>query len=230
VTFILTSSSSRSLPCSTYDGILPQIFAALTRVVVASPLPEAGWYSAAESALTAIYALHTAPEYLSAAMLKHMATSAFAGTAPAAGAGAEDGAARSGNSGGSSGMDVKLKGAPGDSDDTMDTGEGPAAPEGEEQEQDGGAAAAAEGPAPAASEPAALGGASQQPQVMHSVAALSRFFFALGHVALQHLVSAVLHCTAECTVLSTVHFACGLPWLIVSKQRLFGGAKTACDL
>lgn len=36
--------------------------AALTRTLIASPLPEASWFSAAEAALAAIYALHPAPE------------------------------------------------------------------------------------------------------------------------------------------------------------------------
>ena len=153
----------------------PQVYAALTRVVVASPLPEDGWYSAAEAALTALYALHPAPEHLSAAVLRHLARAAFApaaaGAKPAASeqSGQQPEPAASEASG--EAMDADDEAAPAsDEDGASEEGAG----------EEGG-----EEPAPAASQQAS---GSQGPRAMHSVVALSRFFFALGHVALQHLV------------------------------------------
>lgn len=72
-------SSSCHLPvcCSAYDDVLDSIYAALTRTIIASPLPEASWFSAAEAAVSAIYALHPAPEQLCVAILKQMAGRAF---------------------------------------------------------------------------------------------------------------------------------------------------------
>ena len=129
---------------------MPQIYAALTQVVVASPLPEAAWYSAAESAVTAIYALHPAPEHLSAAVLRHLARQAFA-TAPSAGEEAGAG------------------------EEAMDATDGnEAAAEGEH----------APGEEAGEAQPAA----ASVPRSMHAVVPLCRFFFVLGHVALQHLV------------------------------------------
>jgi hypothetical protein len=135
---------------------VPQIYAALTQVVVASPLPEAAWYSAAESAVTAIYALHPAPEHLSAAVLRHLARQAFA-TAPRAGEEAGAG------------------------EDAMDATDG----------NEAAAAEAAEGeqaPGEEGSEAPPAGGAAAASRSMHAVVPLCRFFFVLGHVALQHLV------------------------------------------
>ncbi len=63
--------------CRAYDDVLEQVYTALTCTVIASPLPEASWFSAAECALAAIYALHPAPEQLCAAILRHMASRAF---------------------------------------------------------------------------------------------------------------------------------------------------------
>ena len=156
--------------CSTYDGVMPQIFAALTGVVVASPLPEASWYSAAESALTAIYALHPAPEHVSGAILKHLARQAFAGADGEAGEESEAG----GGAAPSDAMDAEGLAA-------EEAGDGEEGEEGTEAEAGGEAQ-------PAASHQAA---APQQPRSMHYVAHLSRFLFVLGHVALQHLVSLV---------------------------------------
>ncbi len=47
-----TIPASELLPC----------FRALTRVVAGGRLSESGWYSAAEAAVVAIYALHPAPQ------------------------------------------------------------------------------------------------------------------------------------------------------------------------
>lgn len=138
-----------------YDALLPRVFAALVRTVVASPLPEAGWFSAAEAAVTALYALHPSPEHLSAAMLRHLARAAFS---PAAAAGADGGAGQG---------------------EAMDA-EGPAA------EGGAGGGEAEEDDAPAPRDDA---GQQGSPRALHSVSALSRFLFVLGHVALQHLVS-----------------------------------------
>lgn len=135
-----------------YDAQLPRIFAVLVRAVVASPLPEVGWYSAAEAAVTALYALHPSPEHLSAAMLRHLALAAFSPADLASGAGQEQ-----------------------QEGEAMDA-EGPAAaPDGGEAEEDSEEGAGQQGAPPA----------------LHSVSSLSRFFFALGHVALQHLVRLV---------------------------------------
>lgn len=150
--------------------MVQQVYAALTRVVVASPLPEAAWYSAAEAALTAIYTLHPAPEHLSGAILKHLARAAFAG----AGADAEPEAstAGQGQQGGAEGEQEEKEAEDMEADAPADAQDGEEAAEGE--------AAAA----PAESQPAA----SQAARSMHAVVPLSRFFFALGHIALQHLV------------------------------------------
>lgn len=135
------------------------MYAALTQAVVASRLPDSAWYSAAESALTAIYTLHPAPEHLSAAILRQLARQAFApapGQADSADAMEADDVAAGGQEEGEQGEDVSGAGQHG---------------------------AGAEG------QPA---GGSQAPASMHSVVALTHFFFALGHVALQHLVRAGL--------------------------------------
>ena len=148
-----------------YDGVAQQVYAALTGVVVASPLPEASWYSAAEAAITAIYALHPAPEHLSGAILKHLARAAFA-----AGGGAADGAADGAELAGEDGAEAEAMQADAPAAEEPageEAGEEPAASEGEGAQQ----------------------ARSTQPRSMHSVVGLSRFFFALGHVALQHLVS-----------------------------------------
>lgn len=148
------------------------MYTALTRAVVASPLPEAAWYSAAEAALTALYTLHPSPEHLSAAVLKHLARDAFAsqagGEEEAQGV-AEQGAAEEGAS-----------------EEAMEADDADGTPA-EEQPAEGEASEG--GAAPAASQQTGQTG-SQAPRSMHSVAALSRFFFVLGHVALQHLVGA----------------------------------------
>lgn len=107
------------------------MFAAFVRTVVASPLPETCWYSAAEAAITALYALHPAPEHICAAILRRMAATAFTPTT-------------AGESG------------PG--------GEG------------------------AADEDTAVAAVASGDLSSFSVPALSRFFFVLGHVALEHLV------------------------------------------
>lgn len=56
---------------------LSKAYAALSRVVVASRLPERNWYSAAESALGALYALHPSPSDMAQALLGHMAQAAL---------------------------------------------------------------------------------------------------------------------------------------------------------
>lgn len=150
--------------CSAYDAILPDVYAALTGVVVASRLPDSAWYSAAESALTAIYTLHPAPEHLSAAMLRQLARRAFC-PAPGQAEGGEameaDDAAAGGGEEGETGGAAGQPGA--------------------------GAEGELEGAQPAESQQSG-GTGGQAPASMHSVVALTRFFFALGHVALQHLV------------------------------------------
>ena len=51
---------------------------ALTGSLVASELPEEGWYSVAEAAVCALYALHPQPAQLCEAVLRSMAKSAMA--------------------------------------------------------------------------------------------------------------------------------------------------------
>ena len=51
---------------------------ALTGSLVASGLPEEGWYSVAEAAVCALYALHPQPAQLCEAVLRSMAKSAMA--------------------------------------------------------------------------------------------------------------------------------------------------------
>lgn len=158
------------LPCSVYDAILPHVYAALTRVVMASRLPDSAWYSAAESALTAVYTLHPAPEHLSAAILRQLARRAFAPAARQAegteAMEADDAPAAAG--GHAEGEQSEASGADG--------------------EQDAAAEGRQEGGQPAESQQTGGVGGSQAPVSMHSVVALTRFFFALGHIALQHLV------------------------------------------
>ncbi|KAL4446838.1 hypothetical protein ABPG77_008082 [Micractinium sp. CCAP 211/92] len=144
-----------------YDAVLPDVYAALTRVVVASRLPDSAWYSAAESALTAIYTLHPAPEHLSAAILRQLAHQAFA---PAPGQ--------------ADSADADTSTDAMEADDVTDGGQ-----EEGEQGEDGGATGQ-----PGDGAEGQQAGGSQAPARMHSVVALTRFFFALGHVALQHLV------------------------------------------
>jgi hypothetical protein len=50
------------------EQLLPAL-QALLRCVVASRLPEIGWYTAAEAAIAAIYALHPSPQ----ARIRHWA-------------------------------------------------------------------------------------------------------------------------------------------------------------
>ena len=187
-----------------------QVYTALTRAVVASPLPEAAWYSAAEAALTALYTLHPSPEHLSAAVLKHLARAAFAsqaggeeeaqGGAPSEqGAAAEEGAAA----------------------EAMEADDAEGAPA-EEQPAEGEAAEGAEGAAaPAASQQTGATG-SQAPRSMHSVATLSRFFFVLGHVALQHLVRPLLGrwvVRIGCIAFSCMAIDCVPPLTVLASQH-----------
>ncbi len=169
---------------SVYDGVVNQVYAALTRVVVASPLPEAAWYSAAEAALTALYALHPSPEHLSAAVLKRLARAAFA--SQAAGGEEEEQDTAAGGKGGAEGGEAAAEEQEAEAMDADDADEDAAA-EGQEAEQQAGdkAEAAEGGAAPAASQQTG----SQAARSMLPVVPLSRFFFVLGHVALQHLVS-----------------------------------------
>ena len=51
---------------------------ALTGSLVASGLPEEGWYSVAEAAVCALYALHPQPAQLCEAVLRSMVKSAMA--------------------------------------------------------------------------------------------------------------------------------------------------------
>ena len=53
------------------------MFAAFVRTIVASPLKEETWYSAVESAINALYALHPAPEHMCAAIVRILAADAF---------------------------------------------------------------------------------------------------------------------------------------------------------
>ena len=153
--------------------------AALTAVLVASPLPEATWYSAAESALTAIYSLHPAPEHLCGAVLKHSARLAFAEVAPAGAPAAE--AVAAGDGGDGEAMDAEGPAAAGDEGDEE---------QGDEEQGEGQQAEAA---------------ASAARRSVYSVTAMSRFFFLLGHVSLQHLVSERMSASHWCCCCSAAN-------------------------
>ena len=178
-----------SHPRSLYDGVSQRVYAALAGVVVASPLPEAAWYSAAEAALTALYALHPAPEHLSAAVLRHLARAAFAPAAEGAADGEQASVQQGDGAGGAEegeeveqgGEAMEADGAGADAADAADAADPAAAAEGEAGDGDG-------GEAPAGSQQGSQAPGSQAPRSLHNVPALSRFFFVLGHVALQHLV------------------------------------------
>lgn len=61
---------------------LGRVHAALAGVVISKgALPQTAWYSAAEAAVRAIYALHPAPSALMGALLRRLAESAFGGAA-----------------------------------------------------------------------------------------------------------------------------------------------------
>lgn len=199
---------------SLYDGVVHQVYAALTCVVVASPLPEAAWYSAAEAALTALYALHPSPEHLSAAVLKRLARTAFASQAGAAEEEEQDTAA-GGKGAEAAAAEEEEQGA-----DAMDADDAEGAPaEGEDAEAQQPAAdkAGAAAAAPAASQQTG----SQAARSMHSVVALSRFFFVLGHVALQHLVRRqTVTCEGAAVLTCAGALPCGLGWLpCLARER-----------
>ena len=62
-----------------YDEVRNDVYAALVRAVVSSEVPDTVWYTVAESALGALYALHPKPEDVSCAIVRTMADQAFAG-------------------------------------------------------------------------------------------------------------------------------------------------------
>jgi len=73
-----------------YDSSLEAVYSALVATVVSSPLTDSSWFSAAESAITALYCLHPAPEHLVSSILKHMARQAFSKSQSQSGGGATD--------------------------------------------------------------------------------------------------------------------------------------------
>eukprot|EP00887_Chlorella_sp_A99_P003643 scaffold7.g3643.t1 len=147
---VLLQRLGDSFATGAYDDVLNGVYAALIRTVIASPLPDSCWYSAAEAALTALYHLHPTPEHLAAAILRRLAARAFAAGGPAASAAA-----------GAPGAEA-MEGVEGEAQGEARVEDRPALPQGEEK--------------------------SVPSRPLHSVSALGRFFFALGHVALQHLV------------------------------------------
>ncbi|GBG66498.1 hypothetical protein CBR_g63081 [Chara braunii] len=54
-----------------------KVFSALSGIIVASPLPESSWYSAAEQAINTIYCLHPMPERICAQLLHRLMVSTF---------------------------------------------------------------------------------------------------------------------------------------------------------
>ena len=60
------------------DSRLRTAHEALTGALVASGLPEAGWYGVAEAAVSALYAVHPQPAQLCEAVLRSLAKSAMA--------------------------------------------------------------------------------------------------------------------------------------------------------
>ena len=60
------------------DGRLCEgMHSVLTSTIVSSPLPDSSWFSAAEAAMNALYALHPAPEHAAASILSLLASRAF---------------------------------------------------------------------------------------------------------------------------------------------------------
>jgi len=66
-----------TLPTPLTGETVAAICTRLSSVVLSSPLGEDGWYSAAEAALKAIYALHPTPAAVAAALLRRLAVAAF---------------------------------------------------------------------------------------------------------------------------------------------------------
>lgn len=64
---------------TSYDEVRNDVYAALARAVVSSEVPDSVWYTVAEAALGALYALHPKPEDVSCAIVRTMADQAFAG-------------------------------------------------------------------------------------------------------------------------------------------------------
>lgn len=64
------------------------VSATLIGAVVAEQLPESGWYTVAEAAIAALYALHPSPQEVCRALLHHLAATAFMSAEPGAAAGA----------------------------------------------------------------------------------------------------------------------------------------------
>jgi condensin complex subunit 1 len=62
------------------EARLSAAFAALARTAAAAAVREAGWYSAAEAAVNAIYALHPQPSLLCEAILRQLANAALTKT------------------------------------------------------------------------------------------------------------------------------------------------------
>ncbi len=62
-----------------YDEVRNDVYAAFVRVVVSSEIPDIVWYTVAEAALGALYALHPKPEDVSCAIVRTMAGQTFAG-------------------------------------------------------------------------------------------------------------------------------------------------------
>lgn len=54
-----------------------RVFQSLQEILTDSPLPESGWYSAAEQAVKALYALHPTPEKLCASILRNAGRGLF---------------------------------------------------------------------------------------------------------------------------------------------------------
>ena len=73
-----------SLAESDCPSNMQHVYRTLVSVLVASSLTDAGWYSAAEAALAALFELHAAPHTVAAAVAQHLASVALQGVATSA--------------------------------------------------------------------------------------------------------------------------------------------------
>jgi len=152
-----------------YDSSLEAVYSALVATVVSSPLTDSSWFSAAESAITALYCLHPAPEHLVSSILKHMARQAFSQSQ--SGGGATDDAPTT---------EMMMEAI----EDAM------------MNEDDGGGNDSDDQPSPSAGvrKTAVYLNVCGSQDVQSS--SLSRFMFVLGHSGLQHLVYVEKVCKA----------------------------------
>ena len=62
---------------------LQPVYKALTRALLSHGLPDSTWYTAAEAAVTALYAVHPAPQELAQVIVARLGRAALQGNSPA---------------------------------------------------------------------------------------------------------------------------------------------------